>query len=735
MKKILSVLLSLTFIINIFALFGASTIKVQAADYAATLRSKGFPESYLDDLVELHKKYPNWIFEPLKTNLDFHAAVNGERKNHSNQLIEKSSGTSTSMYCDCAQCKKNGQYVIQEASNWVSASEKAVEYYLDPRNFLNEKEIFQFESTKYNGTQTQSGVESILNGTWMHNSKISYKDTTGASRTLTITYSDSIMAAASRNGMSSYYLASKIRQEVGGAKPTAGGASGTNKTYPGIFNYYNIGAYTGALDGLKWASTSNATAAGTGYYTNCQCRVREKATTSSKEIVMLPANTKVTYKSTTAKQSDGYTWYQISVTYNNKSYTGYIRTDLVDKKTTTAKPDTYNRPWTSPHISIVNGAKYIAQNYKTQFTGYLQKFNVNPESGTLHTHEYMANVAAAASEARTTYTAYSNAGILGITKTFSIPVFNNMPNDSNTSTTTKPSSSTTTTTTTTAVTTLPCVTGLKATGSDTKQINLTWNKVSGATGYRVDIMKNGKYVKYATTKSNKISVTGLNSFQEYTFRVKAYQTKSNNTIWGKYWVGVTYGTRAPRISGFKATGSNNSAVYLAWNKNARATGYRIYKYDPKTKKDTLYKDIKGANNTTLKVSGLKNNTKYYFKIQAYYTVNGRTYLSYRTNAITTATKYNMVTLNSAKSNSKKKITVKWNKAIYDGSGYQVMWSTTKNFSSNYLTVNVNGRNSLSTTLNTAQSGKRYYVRVRAYKTVNGKKTYCSWSGVKSVVVR
>lgn len=733
MKKILSILLSLTLIISIFAGFSVNTMNVQAADYAASLKSKGFPESYINALVELHKKYPNWIFEPLKTNLDFHTAVNGERKNHSSQLIEKSSNTNISMYCDCSKCKKNGQYVIQEASNWVSASEKAVAYYLDPRNFLNEKEIFQFESTKYNGTQTQSGVESILKGTWMHDSKISYKDTKGVSRTLTITYSDSIMAAASRSGMSSYYLASKIRQEVGGVNPTAGGASGTNKTYPGIFNYYNIGAYTGALDGLKWASTSNATTAGTGYYTNCQCRVREKPTTSSKEIVMLPANTKVTYKSTTAKQSDGYTWYQISVTYNNKSYTGYIRTDLVDKKTTTAKPDTYGRPWTSPHISIVNGAKYIAQNYKTQFTGYLQKFNVNPESGTLHTHEYMANVAAAASESRTTYTAYSNAGIIGMTKTFSIPVFKNMPDDHDSEATTKPP--TTTTTTTTAPTVLPCVTGLKATGSDTKQINITWNPVKNATGYRVDIMKNGKYVKYATTKANKISVTGLNSFQEYTFRVKAYQTKSNNTIWGKYWVGVTYGTRAPRISGFRATGSNNSAVYLAWNKNARATGYRIYKYDPKTKKDTLYKDIKGANNTTFKVSGLKNNTKYYFKIQAYYTVNGRTYLSYRTNQITTATKYNMVTLNSAKSNSKKRITVKWNKALYNCSGYQVMWSTTKNFSSNYLTVNVSGQNTLSTTLKTSQSGKRYYVRVRAYKTVNGKKTYCSWSGVKSVVVK
>ena len=41
----------------------------------------------------------------------------------------------------------------------------------------------------------------------------------------------------------------------------------------------------------------------------------------------------------------------------------------------------------------------------------------------------MANVAAAAAESATTYTAYKNAGIMNITKTFEIPVFNNMPND------------------------------------------------------------------------------------------------------------------------------------------------------------------------------------------------------------------------------------------------------------------------------------------------------------------
>ena len=70
----------------------------------------------------------------------------------------------TSLFCKCSSCYKNGKYVIQEASDWVSASKSAVEYYMDPRNFLDEKHIFQFESTSYDGTQTKEGVEAILNG-------------------------------------------------------------------------------------------------------------------------------------------------------------------------------------------------------------------------------------------------------------------------------------------------------------------------------------------------------------------------------------------------------------------------------------------------------------------------------------------------------------------------------------------------------------------------------------------
>ena len=127
MKKIISIALSLIIVIT-----ASLPVTVQAQTYVESLMSLGFPQSYAEKLEKLHKKYPNWIFKPLITNLDWSTAVNGERSKHSNQLISLSATNDKSMFCDCHSCLKNGNYVIREASNWVSASKTAVEYYMDP---------------------------------------------------------------------------------------------------------------------------------------------------------------------------------------------------------------------------------------------------------------------------------------------------------------------------------------------------------------------------------------------------------------------------------------------------------------------------------------------------------------------------------------------------------------------------------------------------------------------------
>jgi hypothetical protein len=75
------------------------------------------------------------------------------------------------------------------------------------------------------------------------------------------TYAQLIMEAAAQSGVSPYYIASRIKQEMGNTIGTA--SSGKNSTYPGIYNFYNIGANdstttSAAVNGLKWAATSGS---------------------------------------------------------------------------------------------------------------------------------------------------------------------------------------------------------------------------------------------------------------------------------------------------------------------------------------------------------------------------------------------------------------------------------------------------------------------------------------------
>ena len=395
------------FILSVIMCLSVLPMTAFADDYESQLRQAGFTSKYIPALKVLHEKYPNWQFEAVQINLSLDDAVSQERKSHKQQLIQNiSQNNGKGYYCDCSKCYVNGKYVVQEGKTWVSASETAVRYYMNPINFLDDRYIYQFETTDYEDYQTATGVEEILKGTWMHNSYIDgYSPRTK--------YSAAIMTAAQESGVSAYYLAAKIVQEVGGSAPTATGASGKNSTYPGIYNYYNIGAESGGLDGLKWASQKPPA---NNIVNTDNARLRDKPTTSgSSTVTRLPEGTAVTILETVKGTHDGFMWHYVSV----NGYKGYIRSDLVG--------NIYNRPWTNPYSSIVNGAKWVANNFtETQNTGYFQKFNVHPASADRFSHEYMANVQAAASESGLKYKAYSNGDVLSQPMKFIIPVYTNI---------------------------------------------------------------------------------------------------------------------------------------------------------------------------------------------------------------------------------------------------------------------------------------------------------------------
>ena len=719
-KKILCVLLSIALIVCSGAAFSMS---IEAANYTEQLKAKGFPDSYVGYLVKLHDKYPNWDFEPFKTNLNWSDAVAGERKPHSKQLIQKQSGLSNAYYCTCSSCYKNGKFVVQEGSSWYSASEKAVKYYMDPRNWLTEKYIFQFESTDYDSSQTQSGVESIISPTWMHNSNIKYVDGNGTSHTLNKKYSAAILEAAKSSGMSAYYLASKIVQEVGSTTNTyASGSNGKKSPFLGIYNYYNIGAYSGGMEGLEWASgylKTNEKTTLYSSYNSSKGTVGGTKTTVSKGQYM-------TYIGTYGKYYKVKLYTGSGNSFSTNGKVGYIinSNDVLRKKYFN-----YDRPWTNPYKSIIGGAPYIAKGFsKYQNTGYLQKFNVNKNSGNLYNHEYMANVQAASAESITTYKAYQNAGILKSSKVFYIPVYNKMPS----SPCTMSSSNTNNTTNTTTKSTT--VKNLKLTGTAATSLSVKWDAVSKASKYYIKITNNTKGTSFSkTVTTNYAKLNNLTLGNQYSVKVCAYVSGK----WGAYSNKITAKTAKPKPtatsssalkapSGLKTTVVYTATAKLAWNKVSGASGYYVYKYSGG--KYTKAYTIKGGSTTSCTVKGLSPGTKYYYCVAAY----NSSKTGSRSSSLSFVTKPNGTKITSSSSPSKTKIKINWQKPSRAYNGYQIVYSRKSNFSKLVATKNISSKNTTTYTGKNFTKGVTYYIRVRSYRTVDSKKYYSVWSNTVKV---
>ena len=209
--------------------------EVKDKAFEKKLAAEGFPESYKCKLRLLHAKHPNWVFTAFKTNLDFNKSVTAE------QAVSSISGGT--IYYKTP--------ITQTEPGWYLANKATVEYYLDPRNFLNEERVLMFEDLGYKEYYTAKTLTPILKGTFME----------GYSLLDNQTYASIFVEAGKTAKMSSVYLASLAKQESGvnGSRATSGAEfTYEGKTYKGLYNFFNIGAYSSAsnpvLAGLVWAS-------------------------------------------------------------------------------------------------------------------------------------------------------------------------------------------------------------------------------------------------------------------------------------------------------------------------------------------------------------------------------------------------------------------------------------------------------------------------------------------------
>ena len=234
------------------------------SEFKKAMLKEGFPSSYISKLTALHKKYPKWQFKAYHTGLDWSAVIRNETEVGLN-LISNSKSSDWKSFEEGAYDWKTDTFIPFDGSTWVTASKKAVEYYMDPRNFMDEKGIFQFESLEYQSdVQNVVGIENVLNNTPMYKTTYTYTDDNGA--TQSATYAQTFLEAATLSGVSPYHLAARVKQEVvTGPTSMSSSVSGTVSGYEGIYNFYNIGANNsteagGAVaNGLSWASQADNT--------------------------------------------------------------------------------------------------------------------------------------------------------------------------------------------------------------------------------------------------------------------------------------------------------------------------------------------------------------------------------------------------------------------------------------------------------------------------------------------
>ena len=137
------------------------------SDFESYLTKQGFPESYKQGLRELHAQYPNWTFTAFQTNLDWNTALKNESVIGRN-LVASSSISSWKSTDPGAYDWGTGTWPGFDGSSWVQASSDITAYYMDPRNFLNDKYIYQFMKQSYDSSlHTKTGLQNMVSGTFL----------------------------------------------------------------------------------------------------------------------------------------------------------------------------------------------------------------------------------------------------------------------------------------------------------------------------------------------------------------------------------------------------------------------------------------------------------------------------------------------------------------------------------------------------------------------------------------
>ena len=182
-------------------------------------------------------------------------------------------------------------------------------------------------------------------------------------------------------------------------------------------------------------------------------------------------------------------------------------------------------------------------------------------------------------------------------------------------------------------------------------------------------------------------------------------------------------------SGISAVSKSYNQIKVSWNKVSGADGYKVsYGTSSKCSTKTVY--VKSSARSYV-FKGLKTGRKYYVRVCAYKTVDGKKVVGSPSSVKSVKPVPAKQTSFKVKAGTKK-FTASWKK-VSGACGYKVYYSTKR--SGNYKAKVVKGNSKVKYTVKNLKKGKTYYVKSRAYRVVNGKKVYGPYTSTVRVRVK
>ena len=184
---------------------------------------------YKERIDALLEEHPNWTFTLFYTKLDWEEVIanEGHKDNteYPTNLIPDSSD-----YPEDWKCEIDRDRTFDNGT-WLCASDKAIKYQMDPRNILNDDNIFQFAELKYvEGAQTAEGINEITEGSFLEGDSIT----------------EALLQAGKNANLDPYFIASRLIQEQGRNGTILSRGCEYNDTV--VYNPFNINAKGNSQD-------------------------------------------------------------------------------------------------------------------------------------------------------------------------------------------------------------------------------------------------------------------------------------------------------------------------------------------------------------------------------------------------------------------------------------------------------------------------------------------------------